>query len=212
MEKDKFREKENFSFEDLKALVSFLRSPEGCPWDREQSHKSIRNHFVEEAYEVCEGIDKEDNALLQEELGDMLFQVLFHINLAEEKGAFTLEDVLNGICRKMIFRHPFLFEPGSEKPKDQIAQWEEMKKKEKGEESAYDTLSRISTALPSLKRAEKFIKKGASNKGIDPGEDPMLLSGETLYKIAEKCQKENIDPEQALNEYLSKILDKVYKL
>ena len=210
MDKIKFSQKENFSFEDLRELVRFLRSPEGCPWDREQSHESIRNHFVEEAYEVCEGIDKKDNDLLKEELGDMLFQVLFHINLAEEAENFTLEEVLSGICKKMIFRHPFLFDPDSERPTDQIQQWETLKQKEKGESTLFDSLARISTSLPALKRAEKFSKKGADSRDILTF-SVLEKEGEKLYKIAENCQKNGLDPEEALNAYLSRILDKINK-
>lgn len=212
MEKDKFRNKENFSFDDLRELVSFLRSPEGCPWDQVQNHESIRNHFIEEAYEVCEGIDRKDNALLCEELGDMLFQVLFHISLSEDEGAFTQQEVIDGICKKMIFRHPSLFQEGVKKPNDQIKEWEELKRKEKGENSLYDSLSRVSTALPSLKRAEKFIQKGAPTEKINAEEDPLLQAGQSLYESVNACVQNGIDPEQALNQYLSKILDKMYKL
>ncbi|MBR5295475.1 MAG: nucleoside triphosphate pyrophosphohydrolase, partial [Clostridia bacterium] len=103
-----FSQKKHFSFADLVALVHFLRSPQGCSWDQEQTHESIRRHFIEEAYEVCEGIDKNDNDLLCEELGDMLFQVLFHTDIAEGENAFHLTDVFDGICKKMIRRHPHL--------------------------------------------------------------------------------------------------------
>lgn len=211
MDKNKFSQKDSFSFEDLTELVDFLRSPEGCPWDKVQSHQSIRNHFIEEAYEVCEGIDNGSDALLCEELGDMLFQVLFHISIAKEENRFTLEDVLLGICKKMITRHPFLFQ-GEELPKDQIQNWEEIKKKEKGEKNLSDSLSRISTSLPALKRAEKFLDKGAVKQDTETENDPLLKEGEKLFDLVKECKEKNIDPEQALNEFLLKILDKMYKL
>lgn len=210
MDKFDFAKKETFSFEDLRDLVAYLRSPEGCPWDREQSHESIRNHFVEEAYEVCEGIDKNDAELLKEELGDMLFQVLFHVNLAEEDGKFTMDEVLSGICKKMIFRHPFLFDPNSKVPEDQIQQWELLKQKEKGESTILDSLKRISTSLPALKRAEKFSKKGAKSRHFF-NFSPLEKQGKKLYKIAKKCQKSGMDPEQALNAYLTRILEDMHK-
>ena len=132
MNKADFKEKEHFSFSELCDLVSFLRSPEGCSWDYAQTHKTIRNNFVEEAYEVCEGIDQGNNSLLCEELGDVLFQVLFHTDIAEKEGAFGLGDVIDGIAKKMISRHPHVFDEKIS-GEDPLKNWEEVKKAEKGE-------------------------------------------------------------------------------
>ena len=201
MKPKEFAKKEHFTFEDLKNLVEFLRSPDGCSWDREQTHESIRCHFIEEAYEVAEGIDKKDNELLCEELGDMLFQVLFHADLAREEGAFLLSHVIDGICKKMIRRHPHLFSENKE-----MADWEEIKKAEKGEKTKKDTLSRISTSLPALMRAVKFIEKGADlpeNNDFSSKEDKL---GAKLFRLVSECEKEKVDPEAALNHYLEKII------
>ena len=106
---DNFQFKEKYTVSDLVDIVEILRSPEGCPWDREQNHKSIRRDFLEETYEVIEAINKEDKDLLLEELGDVLLQVVFHTQIEREKGTFELSDVADGICKKMIERHPHVF-------------------------------------------------------------------------------------------------------
>ena len=101
--------KDKYSFADLVEITAKLRSPEGCPWDREQTHESIRRNMLEEAYEAVEAIDEKDPGHLKEELGDVLLQVVFHARMAEEEGLFTLDDVVDGICEKMIRRHPWVF-------------------------------------------------------------------------------------------------------
>ena len=104
-----------FTVEDLHTLVAILRSPEGCDWDVEQNHESLRSCLVNETAEVVEAIDNADNTALKEELGDLLLQIIFHTIIAEEEGAFTMEDVVSEICKKMLFRHPHVFR-GEEKP------------------------------------------------------------------------------------------------
>ena len=104
-----------FTVEDLSTLVAILRSPEGCDWDAEQTHESLRSCLVNETAEVVEAIDNADNTSLKEELGDLLLQIIFHTIIAEEEGAFTMEDVVTEICKKMLFRHPHVFK-GEEKP------------------------------------------------------------------------------------------------
>lgn len=202
-----FSQKDHFTFEEFRQLIKLLRSPDGCSWDREQTHKSLRNNFVEEAYEVCEGIDKEDNALLCEELGDVLLQVLFHAGIAEDDGAFTTEDVINGVAKKMVRRHPHIFQENAVKE-----DWEAIKQKEKNESSLQDSLRRISTALPSLKRAEKIIKKtGALPLLSLTSNEKKDEIGEDFYRLCQKCVENNIDPEEALTQYLEKIIEKCTK-
>ena len=101
-----FEEKTAYTVEDLRRIVHLLRAPGGCPWDGAQTHESIRRNFLEEAYEVAEAIDEKNPAHLKEELGDVLLQVLFHASIEEDAGRFTLDDVADGICKKLIFRHP----------------------------------------------------------------------------------------------------------
>ena len=104
-----FKEKQNYNFNDLVEIVKILRSPGGCPWDREQTHKSIRSNFIEETYEAIEAIDTDDTELLKEELGDVLLQVALHSEIESEKNSFNIEDVCDGVCKKLITRHPHVF-------------------------------------------------------------------------------------------------------
>lgn len=104
-----FQCKDKYNFQDLERIMALLRAPGGCPWDREQTHQSIRRNMLEEAYEVVEAIDEEDPVHMQEELGDVLLQVVFHACMAQEKGWFDLSDVVNGVAQKLVFRHPHVF-------------------------------------------------------------------------------------------------------
>ncbi len=161
--------KDAYHFEDLVEILAFFRSAEGCPWDRAQTHGSIRKNLIEECYEAVEGIDRNDAPLLCEELGDILLQVVFHARIAEEEGCFTVGDVINGICRKMVNRHPQIFSENSEKPKSAqtaLDGWEKIKEKEKGTASVYELLERISKTLPSLMRTQKLLQK-AEKAGFD---------------------------------------------
>lgn len=147
-------------FDSLVSLTAALREPGGCPWDREQTHKSVRGCLIEETYEVVEGIDKDDKALLCEELGDLLFQVLFHARIEEEQGNFDIGDVIDGITEKMINRHPHVF--GSVKVSgtgEVLDNWDAIKKEEKSLESDADQLRRVPPYLPALMRAQKIQKK-----------------------------------------------------
>lgn len=200
-EKERLAALEEFRFEDLVSLVRVLRGPEGCPWDRVQGHRDLRNNMVEEAYEVCEGIDNKDDELLCEELGDVLLQVVFHAGIAEDENAFTTEDVIGGICRKMIRRHPHVFEEGQEQES-----WEELKRREKGERSQKETLARISRAYPALTRAKKFLEKGVSAPEAVPSLRDKKEAGEALFALVASCREQGIDPEEALNGYLNNLL------
>ncbi len=150
-------------FEDILALVRFLRSPEGCAWDRAQTHRSVRRNLLEETYEVAEGIDRDDPAILREELGDYLFQAAFHIVLEEEQGRLSAADIIQDVCTKMIRRHPHLFT----EEKAQLAaaevpgRWEELKKQEKGQSTQSAVLAAIPKTLPALMYAQKLTEKAA---------------------------------------------------
>lgn len=153
---DKWTRKESYSFDDLVKIVRMLRAPDGCPWDRVQTHRSIRNNFIEETYEAVEAIDTGDASLLKEELGDVLLQVALHAEMEEEQGVFSMEDVLTGICEKLIYRHPHIF--GSVKADDVdtvLDNWDALKKKEKGQRTAADNLQAVAKSLPAAMRAEK---------------------------------------------------------
>ena len=125
---------DHYSMEDLLRIMELLRAPEGCPWDREQTHQSIRRNMLEEAYEVAEAIDNRDTANLKEELGDVLLQVVFHSRMAQEEGLFTFDDVVDGICKKLVFGHPHVF--GTVEAGDAdgaLTAWEKQKREEKEE-------------------------------------------------------------------------------
>src|SRR5882762_1897774 len=150
----------------LRAIVARLRAPDGCPWDREQTHASLRAGLIEEAYEVVEAINTGDDANLCEELGDLLLQSVLHAQIAVEEGRFNFDDVARGIAEKLIRRHPHVF--GEDRCADSAAvlkRWDEIKRAEKGHETA-SALEGISPGLPALMHAEKVQKK-AARAGFD---------------------------------------------
>ena len=157
-----FEQKDKYSVADLLRIMEILRAPDGCMWDRAQDHHSIRQNFIEETYEVCEAIDDEDTEHLKEELGDVLLQVVFHAQMEKEKGVFDMDDVADGICKKLIFRHPHIFGDVKVGSTDEIlSNWDDLKRKEKKQETDTSTLESVSKSLPSLIRAQKLQKKAA---------------------------------------------------
>ena len=160
-------DKPTYDCRDLMEIVRILRHPGGCPWDQEQTHQSIRRNFIEEACEVAEAIDEGDPEHLKEELGDVLLQVYFHTSIEEDAGRFRLDDVADGVCRKLIYRHPHVFgnvTVGS--TGEVLSNWEELKKKEKHQETQADAVDAVARTLPALWRAEK-IKKKVAKAGFD---------------------------------------------
>lgn len=142
-------------------IMRRLRAPGGCPWDAEQTHDSLKRYLIEECYEVVEAIDTGVDVHLKEELGDLLLQPLFHAAIAEERGAFTIDDILDTLADKLIRRHPHVF--GNQEIRtsaEQVANWEKIKKKEKGEERK-SALSGVPPHLPSLMKAQKITEKAA---------------------------------------------------
>ena len=158
--KEELISKSNYGFEDLVNVMVLLRSEEGCPWDREQTHESIRSNFIEETYEVIEAIDTNDPKLLREELGDVMLQVVFHARMEEEKGVFDIHDVCSDICKKLIHRHPHVFgEVEVENSAEVLEVWNQVKNDEKQRNTVTDKLKAIPPMLPALMRAEKVGKK-----------------------------------------------------
>lgn len=144
-----------------------LRAPDGCPWDRVQTHQSIRANMLEEAYEAADAIDRMDMDNLKEELGDVLLQVVFHAHMAQEAGAFTFDDVVDGICKKLAYRHPHVF--GTAKapdPERALTTWDARKRTEKGQKTTGDAMDSVARALPALTRASKLQNK-AAKAGFD---------------------------------------------
>ena len=162
-----FQYMERYDIQDLRRIMALLRAPGGCPWDREQTHESIRRNMLEEAYEVVEAIDEKDPEHLKEELGDVLLQVVFHAQMAREEGLFTFDDVVDGVAQKMVFRHPHVFgEVSVSGTGEVLSNWEELKRKEKGQATNTDALEAVARSLPALWRAEKVQKK-AKKAGFD---------------------------------------------
>ena len=159
-----FAFKETYSIEDLLAIMRILRGENGCPWDREQTHQSIRNNFIEETYEAVEAIDNSDPVLLEEELGDVLLQVVYHAEMEREAGRLSFEDVADGICQKLIQRHPHIFGDVVAGTTDEVLDnWDEIKKKTKGQTTYTDTLKSVPKVFPSLMRAAKVQKRAAKS-------------------------------------------------
>lgn len=158
---------EKYTFEDLVKIMAILRSDEGCPWDREQDHESIKNAAVEEAYELLEAINNSDTENIREELGDLLLQVVFHGQMAKEDGTFDVADVIHGIASKLVYRHPHVF--GRDKVSDAgevLQNWDALKLKEKSISSVTEDMKKVPRALPSMTRARKVQKK-AAKVGLD---------------------------------------------
>jgi len=150
----------------LREIVARLRAPGGCPWDREQTHTSLRGALIEEGYEVIDAIEREDDENLKEELGDLLLNVVMHAQIADERGAFAIEEVAAHVCEKMIRRHPHVFGDKQADTSGQVLrQWEQIKRTEKGGLSA-GLLDGMATALPALLRAQNVQKK-AGRAGFD---------------------------------------------
>lgn len=167
MEKEVYPKKDYYNIADLVEIMKILRGENGCAWDREQDHHSIRMNVLEEAYEVMEAIDAEDPELLKEELGDLLLQVVFHAQLENEEGSFDFDGICDGICKKLIYRHPHVF--GNihvENSAEVLKNWDSLKSRSKGEETASERLRSVPKLLPALMRGDKVCKR-AVNAGLN---------------------------------------------
>jgi tetrapyrrole methylase family protein/MazG family protein len=216
-------------------VVEVLRSEEGCPWDREQDHKSIRRDFIEETYEVIEAIDTENPELLREELGDVLLQVTFHAQIEKEEGRFTIDDVANDICVKLIHRHPHVFSDVQADTSEKVlSNWEKIKSEEKERKTVTDKLRAIPPMLPALMRAEKVGKKASCfdfpdadsvmqkvYEELDELKGAMLEGnaehieeemGDLLLTVTSLCRKVGVESEIALSKATNKFIDRFEKI
>ena len=158
-----FVRKPQYGYEDLLEIIRLLRSEDGCPWDKAQTHQSIRRGLLEEAYEAAEAIDNDDPVLLKEELGDVLMQVVFHADIESDAGRFTIDDVCDGVVKKLLFRHPHVFGSACEdSPEPVPVSWDKLKRQEKGQKTVADSMDSVARSLPGLWRAEKLQSKAAS--------------------------------------------------
>ena len=216
-----FEMKDKYNVNDLVRIMEILRAPDGCMWDQAQDHHSIRQNFIEETYEACEAIDDNDTDHLKEELGDVLLQVVFHTQMEKEKGVFDLNDVADGVCKKLIFRHPALF--GGE-----AKSWDEVKQQEKGQTTVTETLDGVARSLPATWRSEKIQKKAAKcgfawesaaeclgkleeetaelRHAIEEGVDPSEELGDMLFAAVNVAAFLQKDPEQVLHDACEKFI------
>ena len=204
-----------YTAEQLLEVLRILRDPEnGCPWDKVQTHASIRKNFLEETCEVLEAIDADDPAMLREELGDVLMQVAFHAVIEEERGRFTFEDVCREVCEKLVFRHPNIF-ASSAAQNAGINGWDALKNKEKGRTTLADELNTVPATLPALMRAQK-LQKRAVRCGVPEPEGTQAqqvlqqavdgwnaaqnadAAGELLFAAANAMRLAGVDAEEAL--------------
>ena len=207
--------KSQYDFYDLMKIMEILRGENGCPWDREQDHKSIRKNFIEETYEVCEAIDNEDIPSLREELGDVLMQVCFHSRIAEELSEFNIDDVTDEVCKKLIYRHPHVFgDVTVNDSNDVLKNWDALKKVEKNQKSVGDILDSVPKTLPALMYSYKLIEKAKKNNVCVSSEDGFVSeeeAGDFLFEYVKKCRASGIDPEKALYDRCLKFIKECSK-
>jgi tetrapyrrole methylase family protein/MazG family protein len=216
-----FERKNRYGYADLLEIIRLLRSEDGCPWDKVQTHKSIRRGMLEEAYEAAEAIDRDDTAMLREELGDVLMQVVFHADLAAEEGRFSMEDVCDEVVKKLLYRHPHVFGDAHEdSPESVLVSWDKLKRAEKGQSTTADALDAVARSLPGLWRAEKLQKKAAGagfdwpdihgaldkldeetaelRRAVDSGEGVADELGDVLFAAVKVGRFAGVDPEEAM--------------
>ena len=227
--------KEQYTIDDLKDIIVTLRGENGCPWDRVQTHQSLKKDMIEECYEAIDALDSGDDHAFANELGDVLSQVVFHSRLAEERGAFTLDDVLNEICVKLITRHTHVF--GKDKAvtaEEALGNWEKNKKKEKNLETYTDMLRDVPKYLPALMRSAKVQKKAASagfdwkdaegvydkineeiaelKDAVAKGEGIEEEYGDLLFSVVNLGRHLKLTPEIALSNATEKFTDRFEKM
>lgn len=211
--------KDKYNIEDLLEIMRILRAPGGCPWDAEQNHETIKKNLIEETYEVIEAVNKNDAELLKEELGDVLLQVVFHAAMEEEKGVFNFSDVADGICKKLIERHPHVFgDVTVSGTGDVLTNWDAIKRNSKKQKTTTQAMDSVPRELPALMRAAKLQSK-AAKAGVEvdgdvssyisakvPSEITEKSVGELLFAVCAAARLNDIDPEEALTKVSDEFL------
>ena len=210
--------KTSYKTEDLREIMEILRAPGGCPWDREQDHKSIRRNLIEETYEVIEAIDTDNKELMCEELGDLLLQIIFHARIAEEAGRFNLDDIADGVCKKLILRHPHIFaDVVAETSEEVLKNWDKIKVVEKHQRSDREVLDSVSHSLPALIRADKLCGK-AEKLGYSVPESDAVgvigadadkaneIVGNALLALVKDAKALGVDAEKALSDACDRLV------
>lgn len=206
-------ETERYTYDDLVEIVAMLRAPGGCPWDREQTHESIKRNLVEEAYELVEAIDGKNPAKIADESGDLLLQVVFHAIIAKDGGEYEIDDVSDAICRKLIHRHPHVFGEVAVSGSDEVLRnWDAIKRADRKQRRITDELLGVSSYLPALMRCEKIQKKAEKNGFSLPNNEELIQLtdsvdktteeeklGQLLFDTVKLCRSRGVDPELALS-------------
>ena len=190
-----FEQKSKYDFYDIVEIMKVLRSPDGCPWDKVQTHHSIRQDFIEETYEAIEAIDTNNTELLREELGDVMMQVIFHANMEEEVGSFDIADVIDEVAKKLIFRHPHVFaDTIADTPEQVLTNWDKIKMDSKEQKTQAQVLDSVSKALPALMYSQKIQHK-AAKVGFDfeKTEDALEKISEELSELTDAIKDNNTD-------------------
>lgn len=192
--------KNKYNMTDLNNVMESLLAENGCPWDKVQTHETLKNYLIEESYEVVEAIDNKDSENLCEELGDVLFQIIFHSKLAERENKFDFSDVVNNVTAKMIYRHPHVFaNESADTPQEVSKSWEVLKKKEKGYSTKKDVLESIPNALPALIKGDKIVSKaaklGLENINLSNAIDNLETE---LQKLKERNSSEKTENEEII--------------
>ncbi|MCL2810629.1 MAG: nucleoside triphosphate pyrophosphohydrolase [Clostridia bacterium] len=230
-----FTRRERFGFADLVQIMETLRGPGGCPWDREQTHRSLCQHLIEEAYEAVDAVDGGDPDALTDELGDVLLQVVFHASIGAQHSDFAIDDVTTGICRKLISRHAHIFGDVQCDTAAQVQRsWDEIKRRERGQTTQAQTLAGVPKYLPALMRASKVQKK-AANVGfdwvraqdaldkvleeaaelraeLDEANDPQEEAGDLLFAAVNALRLAGVEPELALNAATEKFVSRFERM
>ncbi len=230
-----FEYKPNYDVNDLRHIVKILRGEGGCPWDREQTHESIRREFIEEVYEVVEAIDEKSPEHLREELGDALLQVVFHADIEEDAGRFDLDGVADGVCKKLILRHPHVFGDVTVADSAEVLRnWDSIKRVEKHQATVTSSLESVARSLPALWRAEKIQKKAAKagfdwdtaagtldkideeaaelRRALETGGDTAQELGDLLFSCVNASRHLGLDPEAVLRDACDKFVGRFSKL
>lgn len=207
---NELKNQEKFDIEDLRTIIRILRSENGCPWDREQTHESIIPGFIEETYEVVEAIEKKNADMLREELGDVLLQIVFHCQIEEEQGGISFNDAVTDVCRKMIVRHPHVFgDVTADTSEEVLKNWDKIKAETKHQKSLGERLASIAKPMPALMRTQKIIHK-TRKEGINLEEKHLdgaeAEAGKALFDAVAKCEALGLDAETVLRHYCDMVI------
>jgi tetrapyrrole methylase family protein/MazG family protein len=222
-----------YTFEDLLEIVEKLRGKDGCPWDMEQTHESIKHNIIEEGYELIEMLERGDAEKIADESGDLLLQVVFHAQIGKENGEYDMDDVISAVCSKLIHRHPHVFGDVMVKNSDEVLEnWNRIKREDRGQKTISEDMDGISKALPALMRAQKIQKKAeksgyifgtpldvaesisnminilSNNENNDVAEKYI---GKMLFELVAVAKKSGVDAETALNRYANEFVKEYAK-